>query len=199
MVLERIQDVDSKANSPDRLLEHLDWIRRLARQLVRDPGLAEDVSQETLAVAMERPRSRGGRSAGGSRRWRATSQSKLSAARRAAPRARSARRAGSRRPPPSTWSSAPRSSARSLGSCCSSRSPTGASYCCVSSRSSRRRRSPRSTACRCATVHTRLARALAQLRARLDTRYGARGTWAIVATGLLAAPASESQLSERRS
>ena len=34
------------------VLEHLDWVRGLARSLVRDPGLADDVSQETWLAAL---------------------------------------------------------------------------------------------------------------------------------------------------
>lgn len=37
------------------LLRHLDWVRSLARELVRDAHAAEDVAQETFRLALERP------------------------------------------------------------------------------------------------------------------------------------------------
>lgn len=39
----------------DALLEHQAWVRALARRLVRDPHIAEDLAQETYAIALERP------------------------------------------------------------------------------------------------------------------------------------------------
>jgi RNA polymerase sigma factor (sigma-70 family) len=39
---------------PTRLAVHSEWLRRLARRLVHDAALAEDVAQETLLVALER-------------------------------------------------------------------------------------------------------------------------------------------------
>lgn len=43
------------AYDPAQLLEHMDWIRALARELVRDAQLADDVVQETWRRAHERP------------------------------------------------------------------------------------------------------------------------------------------------
>ncbi len=40
---------------PEDLLEHIDWIRKLARALVRDPAEAEDLAQEATAVALDSP------------------------------------------------------------------------------------------------------------------------------------------------
>lgn len=40
--------------SPAALLEHVEWIRRLAAALVADRELAEDLAQETCVVALER-------------------------------------------------------------------------------------------------------------------------------------------------
>ena len=36
------------------VLEHLDWVRGLACSLVKDPGRAEDVVQETWLAALRR-------------------------------------------------------------------------------------------------------------------------------------------------
>ena len=41
--------------TPEALLEHTDWVRRLARSLVFDPDRAEDVVQETWRAALETP------------------------------------------------------------------------------------------------------------------------------------------------
>jgi RNA polymerase sigma-70 factor (ECF subfamily) len=41
--------------SDERLIAELGWVRALARQLVKDTGLAEDVVQETWLLARERP------------------------------------------------------------------------------------------------------------------------------------------------
>ena len=48
-------------NTPslDALLAHADWVRSLARQLVRDPGAADDVEQEVWLEAMQRPPAHG--------------------------------------------------------------------------------------------------------------------------------------------
>ncbi|NOT30628.1 MAG: RNA polymerase subunit sigma-24, partial [Planctomycetes bacterium] len=57
----------STSFSDERLLAELEWVRALARQLVNDAGLAEDVVQETWILAHERPpRTRAVR---GLRRW----------------------------------------------------------------------------------------------------------------------------------
>lgn len=45
-------------------LEHLDWVRRLARSLVRDTSLADDIAQETYLAALQRPAAAGGISKG---------------------------------------------------------------------------------------------------------------------------------------
>ncbi len=42
--------------SLDELLAHAGWLRRLATQLVRDDGAADDLVQDTWAVALESPR-----------------------------------------------------------------------------------------------------------------------------------------------
>ena len=42
--------------SRDMLLEHAAWMRKLARELVRDPGAADDLTQDTwLAFLRSRP------------------------------------------------------------------------------------------------------------------------------------------------
>jgi DNA-directed RNA polymerase specialized sigma24 family protein len=51
---------DPASTSPDAtivrdLLEHSEWVRRLARELVQDPHVADDLAQETLMAAVESP------------------------------------------------------------------------------------------------------------------------------------------------
>ncbi|MEL6715816.1 MAG: sigma factor, partial [Planctomycetota bacterium] len=53
-------DSPSDRLSPAALLEHADWVRALARRLVRDEATADDVAQEALSVAIERPPRAGG-------------------------------------------------------------------------------------------------------------------------------------------
>src|SRR5262249_14484335 len=44
--------------SPERLLEHAAWLRRLAGTLVLDAARADDVTQQTLLHALQRPPAR---------------------------------------------------------------------------------------------------------------------------------------------
>lgn len=44
-----------QAASPEQLLEHADWLRALARALVRDGSDADDLAQETYAAALANP------------------------------------------------------------------------------------------------------------------------------------------------
>lgn len=48
-------DPISPAHDPELLLEHSDWVRALARTLVRDSSTAEDVAQETWLAALQHP------------------------------------------------------------------------------------------------------------------------------------------------
>ncbi len=46
----------SPENTPEGLLEHLDWVHRLARRLTADSGLAEDAAQEAaMALSLQPP------------------------------------------------------------------------------------------------------------------------------------------------
>ena len=40
---------------PEQLLEHAAWLRRLAAHLVGDPGIADDLVQDTWLAALRRP------------------------------------------------------------------------------------------------------------------------------------------------
>jgi len=51
------QDMQPQTSTrcPDHLLEQMGWVRELARSLVRDPNVAEDVSQQTFLHALSSP------------------------------------------------------------------------------------------------------------------------------------------------
>ena len=42
-------------DSSELLQKHVGWLRALARELVSDPELAEDLTQDTLVIALQRP------------------------------------------------------------------------------------------------------------------------------------------------
>src|SRR5262245_43817651 len=48
----------SRTLDPAELLAQVNWVRRLARALVRDAHAAEDLAQETLRVTLEQPHGR---------------------------------------------------------------------------------------------------------------------------------------------
>ncbi|MEM9382936.1 MAG: RNA polymerase sigma factor, partial [Planctomycetota bacterium] len=75
---------------PNRLAAQTEWLRRLARRLIQDVDAAEDIVQDTLVAALERP-PRDAASEGGLRAWlRAVAQNLARMQRRSAGR-RSAR------------------------------------------------------------------------------------------------------------
>ncbi|MEM1450110.1 MAG: RNA polymerase sigma factor [Planctomycetota bacterium] len=53
---------------PNRLAAHTEWLRGLARRLIRDADAAEDIVQDTLVAALERP-PQGAGTDGGLRAW----------------------------------------------------------------------------------------------------------------------------------
>src|SRR4029079_12015936 len=54
-------------DGPERLLQHADALRRLARRLVRDDAEADDLVQETWTSVLEKPRTH--EPAAGWKRW----------------------------------------------------------------------------------------------------------------------------------
>jgi len=159
------------------LLEHMDWVRALARELVRDAELAEDVAQETARLALERPP----RDTGNLRAWFASAARNVArgfgraAARREEHEGRAARPA-----------SAP-SAAELVAEAGLQRELVGhvlelaEPYRSVLVLRYFRDLSPAEIATQLGlphnTVRSQLARALAQLRERLDRTQGGRATW----------------------
>src|SRR5688572_11567831 len=60
MLCVRPATMDDRAFAPDHLFAHAGFIRRIARALVRDEHAADDVVQETWAAALASPPHRGG-------------------------------------------------------------------------------------------------------------------------------------------
>ncbi len=188
--------VDPMSPSLELLLQETSWVRRLARSLVADANLAEDLAQDTLVKALEhRP------SAGESLRgWLATVMRNLVRERR---RAEGRRRAREER---AARNEALASSEELVGRLAVQRAVVGAvmeldepyrtaillRYFeeCPPARIARELGVP------VATVKSRLARGLDKLRARLDRDHGGNGrTWCLLLLPLaerplgLAAPA----------
>ncbi|QDV06361.1 putative RNA polymerase sigma factor FecI [Planctomycetes bacterium Poly30] len=53
--MEHPQETEVPRMDPDRIDQHVDWLRRLARSLVHDVSLAEDLVQETALAALQAP------------------------------------------------------------------------------------------------------------------------------------------------
>jgi len=70
----------SRTIDPERLLRQSEWVRRLARRLVGDAELAEDVAQDAWVAALERPGAGSGR--GGLAAWLAAVARNLALRRR---------------------------------------------------------------------------------------------------------------------
>ena len=113
----------SQAWTVEQLLEHAEWIRKLAHVLVRDPALAEDLAQDTWVAALRSPP----KQQGPLKPWLATILRNLV---RERARGVSRRRRRPRPPSPSKTSrSARRRNACWSSSCSSCRSITATSCC----------------------------------------------------------------------
>src|SRR5262245_38470095 len=87
-------DVDPTARTLDELMRHERFVRRLARSLLRAPGDADDLVQETWLRAVERPPRTDGRPAG----WLGTVMRNLARDWRLGASRRAKREAGAARP-----------------------------------------------------------------------------------------------------
>lgn len=59
---------DSPSPTSEILVQHVEWLQRMARHLVRDEDLAQDLAQDALTVALARPPARAA-SVGAPRAW----------------------------------------------------------------------------------------------------------------------------------
>ena len=168
------------ANPPSvhLLLQHLGWLRGLARQLVRDPHAAEDAAQETMITALARPP----RQAHGLRAWlgKTLRHRVLESARRQEARSRHERRVARdlATPPTSALLERVQIQERLAAALLALDEPYRRTvllrfYDDLPPREIARREGTKIT-----TVKSRLQRGLARLRAELDrTHEGGREAW----------------------
>jgi RNA polymerase sigma-70 factor (ECF subfamily) len=172
----------------DRLLSDTAFVRRIARALVRDPDAAEDLAQDAMVVAIERP-PRAGTSPRG---WLAAVVRSLAIdrARRASARARHESAAPDREPPPAPDEIIARLdlSRRVSDALRELEEP----YRTALYLRYVEELDPASIAERLsvplATVKTRLRRGLEILRARFDREWGGRAAWSAVLVPLASHP-----------
>jgi RNA polymerase sigma-70 factor (ECF subfamily) len=181
-------DSGSTASSPEELLRHAQWVRRLARKLVQDPNVADDVVQQTWLAALEHPPeslARGTANASAERSWLARVVANFVRQRGRAEARRSARETSSARP--ASASSEPDVVEQVDGQHVvvqevlqldePLRSTLLLRYFkdLSAAEIARRQDVP------AATVRSRLARGLEELRERMDARYGGdRSAWCLV-------------------
>lgn len=163
----------------EALLErHSRWLRALARSLVSDAAAADDVAQSTLLAAIESPP----RSPGAIRSFLATVARRFASDERRAGERRRRRERGAARPEriPSTEEIVREESARRLvvDAVLALREPYRSAVVLRYFEDLPPRRIARLLGVEVETVRTRLKRALAELREKLDGRVdGGRGAW----------------------
>jgi RNA polymerase sigma-70 factor (ECF subfamily) len=160
----------------DALLAESAWLRRLARRLVRDEARAEDAVQDTLVAALERERA--GRVPG--RPWLAAVLRNSvrfdarSGARRAA---REAHAAAPDAPPPDEVVARLEAHRRLVEAVLALEEPYRTALALRFLEGLPPRAVARRTGVPVKTAHTRIDRALAKLKERLDRSFGRRDTW----------------------
>jgi RNA polymerase sigma-70 factor (ECF subfamily) len=167
---------------PALLLEHAEFVRSLARSLIRDPAGADDVEQETWLRALEN----GPRESSNLRGWLATvltnvvrnrsrSNSRRQARERAAARSEGAHADGA---PPSSLAPEQSDTLRSVvAAVLALDEPYRATLFALYFQGLSAREFADQAALPEATVRSRHRRALATLRERLDREHGERNTW----------------------
>ncbi|MCI0650959.1 MAG: sigma-70 family RNA polymerase sigma factor [Planctomycetes bacterium] len=167
------------------LLEQVGWVRRLARNLVHDPGSADDLAQETLLAAIDSPPRE---SAGGLRAWLGTVLRNRARTkwRNDARRARRDLRAARREELPATGDVIERAEThrRLVDAVFALREPFLTTILLRYFEGLDTEQIARQQGVPQATVRSRLKRALDELRVELDDRYGSRQAWAVPILGL---------------
>ncbi len=167
---------------PALLLEHAEFVRSLARSLIRDPAGADDVEQETWLRALEN----GPRESSNLRGWLATVLTNVvrnrarSTARRQARERLAARSDGARadNAPPSSLAAEQSDTLRSVvAAVLALDEPYRATLFALYFQGLSAREFADRAALPEATVRSRHRRALATLRERLDREHGERETW----------------------
>ncbi len=173
-------------NDPSLLLEQAGWIRALARRLVLDPHLADDLSQETLLAALESPPP----ARGGLRGWLATVLRNKAASRTRSERRRAARErsVAPRERFPSNEEVLERAELhrRLVALVLELREPFRTTLLLRYFEGLDTERIAAEQHTEPATVRSRLKRALDDLRARLDAGFGTRRAWCLAFAGLAA-------------
>ncbi|HKE00740.1 MAG TPA: sigma-70 family RNA polymerase sigma factor, partial [Planctomycetota bacterium] len=179
---------------PESLAAEIGWVRALAGSLVRDPARADDVSQQTLAAALEHP-PQPGRPV---RRWLAAIARNVVRQGLRGDARRAARETAAARPEITPPASALVERAAAQRAVVDAVLRLEEPYRSTVLLRFFEALPPREVAERqgvpVATVHTRLARAFEKLRADLDRAYGGRAAWAawllpLAPTAPVAAPA----------
>ncbi|MEE9127156.1 MAG: sigma-70 family RNA polymerase sigma factor [Planctomycetota bacterium] len=170
------------------LLAHLGWIRELARNLVGDQHLAEDLAQDTCVVALQRrphDRSR-------LRQWLASILRNFARqqARSSRSRARREQTAGATEPEPSILDSLERASMQHqlIAAVLKLNEVYRTTVLLRFFDGLPQREIARRMNTTAATVNSRLTRALTQLRRDLDHTHGGRGAWIAALVPLLTRP-----------
>ena len=171
----------------EEVITHSAWVRRLARQLLADSHLSEDVAQEALAVALEHPESLPSEPAK-MRRWLAGVTRNLArgAARREGHRRSVERRvARDERDDAGLQTSERIALQRRLASAVEElEEPYRTLIVLRYFDDLAPREIARRQALPAATVRKRLSRGLEQLRGRLDREFGGRESWCVALAGL---------------
>jgi len=169
---------------PSFLLEHADFVRALARSLIRDSATAEDIEQETWARVL----TKGPRNRSNVRGWLATVVRNVVRNRARSQARRDSHEVAAARPEavaPSSMAAEQSDTLRSVvGAVIELDEPYRSTVLALyfqglsSDELARREGVPH------ATVRSRHARALAKLRERLDREYGDRAAWCAGLAGL---------------
>ena len=161
----------------EALLAHADWVRALARTLVRDPGAADDVAQESWLDALERPPG----DARNLRGWLARIVRNAAGQRARSEARRDARERAAARPEalPDTAELVARTELQRevVGHVLSLDEPYRTTVLLRYFQGLEARDIAARQGVPLATVRTRLQRAMGQLRERLDREHGDRASW----------------------
>jgi len=167
----------TEAHYTDVLLDQTGWIRKLARSLVSDPNVADDLVQETVVSALQHQPDTGRPV----RAWLATVLRNHLGKYRAteAHRVQRQQAASSREPPSSTYEVVAKAAVQRdlVQAVLGLEEPYRTTVLLRFFERLSYREIGRRTGVTTATVNSRLTRGLAQLRTKLDGEYGDRSAW----------------------
>ncbi|MEQ8764313.1 MAG: sigma-70 family RNA polymerase sigma factor [Planctomycetota bacterium] len=170
---------DTPAIPPDHLVEHAEFLRRLARRLVTDDASAEDVVQDTMVAAITHPPKR----AGSLRPWLATITRRLSLKSLRREQRRSGREFRAAKIEATSDAVQPLMKQELLREVVEAVLALKEPYRSTILMRYYENLPPREIAARQGapidTVNSRLSRAAAQLRRRLDRSHGNRSSWSL--------------------